>query len=178
MVHVDGDERLEARQGRLLRRDLAAARRYRHRRRGDASRRSRRCSSPARTCAPSCSPIPPVMYRMLQSVSRRLDIAPTGAAERTHARPGRRSVGAGSGHPFPPGRLRRRRRRQRSRRPADELLPLPPRHRPRGHLAPIPAPGGMFRRFPFFQRLLSWTKPHAQLPHDLARPTSATTGTA
>ena len=24
-----------------------------------------------------------------------------------------------------------------------------------------PAPGGMFRRFPFFQRLLSWTKPHA-----------------
>jgi thioredoxin reductase len=28
-----------------------------------------------------------------------------------------------------------------------------------------PAPGGMFRRFPFFQRLLSWTKPHAQLPH-------------
>ena len=29
-----------------------------------------------------------------------------------------------------------------------------------------PAPGGMFRRFPFFQRLLSWTKPHAQLAHD------------
>jgi thioredoxin reductase len=24
-----------------------------------------------------------------------------------------------------------------------------------------PAPGGMFRRWPFFQRLLSWTKPHA-----------------
>lgn len=24
-----------------------------------------------------------------------------------------------------------------------------------------PAPGGMFRRFPFFQRLLSWTKPYA-----------------
>ena len=24
-----------------------------------------------------------------------------------------------------------------------------------------PAPGGMFRRFPFFQRLISWTKPHA-----------------
>lgn len=24
----------------------------------------------------------------------------------------------------------------------------------------------MFRRFPFFQRLLSWTKPHAQLAHD------------
>lgn len=29
-----------------------------------------------------------------------------------------------------------------------------------------PAPGGMFRRFPFFQRLLSWTKPYAQLAHD------------
>jgi thioredoxin reductase len=28
-----------------------------------------------------------------------------------------------------------------------------------------PAPGGMFRQFPFFQRLLSWTKPHTQLPH-------------
>ena len=27
-----------------------------------------------------------------------------------------------------------------------------------------PAPGGMFRRFPFFQRLLSWTKPHAPYP--------------
>jgi thioredoxin reductase len=28
-----------------------------------------------------------------------------------------------------------------------------------------PAPGGMFRHFPFFQRLLSWTKPHARLAH-------------
>ena len=28
-----------------------------------------------------------------------------------------------------------------------------------------PAPGGMFRQFPFFQRLLSWTKPHAQHDH-------------
>ena len=28
-----------------------------------------------------------------------------------------------------------------------------------------PAPGGMFRRFPFFQRLLSWTKPYAPVPH-------------
>ncbi len=27
-----------------------------------------------------------------------------------------------------------------------------------------PAPGGMFRRFPFFQRLLSWTKPYAPHP--------------
>ncbi len=29
-----------------------------------------------------------------------------------------------------------------------------------------PAPGGMFRRWPFFQRLLSWTKPHAPVPRD------------
>ncbi len=29
-----------------------------------------------------------------------------------------------------------------------------------------PAPGGMFLRFPFFQRLLSWTKPHAPFAHD------------
>lgn len=28
-------------------------------------------------------------------------------------------------------------------------------------LSEDPAPGGMFRRWPFFQRLLSWTKPHA-----------------
>ena len=27
-----------------------------------------------------------------------------------------------------------------------------------------PSPGGMFRRWPFFQRLLSWTKPHAPAP--------------
>jgi thioredoxin reductase len=27
------------------------------------------------------------------------------------------------------------------------------------------APGGMFRRWPFFQRLLSWTKPFAPVPH-------------
>lgn len=29
-----------------------------------------------------------------------------------------------------------------------------------------PGPGGMFRRFPFFQRLLSWTKPYAPYPRD------------
>jgi thioredoxin reductase len=29
-----------------------------------------------------------------------------------------------------------------------------------------PSPGGMFRRFPFFQRLLSWTKPFAPVPRD------------
>lgn len=28
-----------------------------------------------------------------------------------------------------------------------------------------PAPGGMFRQFPFFQRLLSWTKPHTAFAH-------------
>ncbi len=29
-----------------------------------------------------------------------------------------------------------------------------------------PSPGGMFRRFPFFQRLLSWTKPYAPVARD------------
>ena len=29
-----------------------------------------------------------------------------------------------------------------------------------------PLPGGMFRRFPFFQRLLSWTKPYGPVPRD------------
>jgi thioredoxin reductase len=29
-----------------------------------------------------------------------------------------------------------------------------------------PAPGGMFRRWPFFQRLLSWTKPYAPVERD------------
>jgi thioredoxin reductase len=31
-----------------------------------------------------------------------------------------------------------------------------------------PAPGGMFRRWPFFQRLLSWTKPYAPVDHGTA----------
>ncbi|HEX7346808.1 MAG TPA: NAD(P)-binding domain-containing protein, partial [Candidatus Limnocylindrales bacterium] len=31
-------------------------------------------------------------------------------------------------------------------------------------LSEDPSPGGMFRRWPFFQRLLSWTKPHAPMP--------------
>lgn len=31
-------------------------------------------------------------------------------------------------------------------------------------LSSDPSPGGMFRRWPFFQRLLSWTKPHAPVP--------------
>lgn len=30
-----------------------------------------------------------------------------------------------------------------------------------------PSAGGMFRRFPFFQRLLSWTKPYAPCPRDV-----------
>lgn len=29
-----------------------------------------------------------------------------------------------------------------------------------------PSPGGMFRRYPFFQRLLSWTKPYGPVPRD------------
>jgi len=33
-------------------------------------------------------------------------------------------------------------------------------------LSADPGPGGMFRRFPFFQRLLSWTKPYGPVPRD------------
>lgn len=32
---------------------------------------------------------------------------------------------------------------------------------PHAVISEDPSPGGMFRRWPFFQRLLSWTKPHA-----------------
>ena len=40
------------------------------------------------------------------------------------------------------------------------------RHRGIEHavISADPSPGGMFRRFPFFQRLLSWTKPYAPVP--------------
>lgn len=41
------------------------------------------------------------------------------------------------------------------------------RHRvPHAVLSADPAPGGMFRRWPFFQRLLSWTKPYAPEARD------------
>ena len=39
-------------------------------------------------------------------------------------------------------------------------------------------PGGMFRRWPFFQRLLSWTKPYRPGHRARRAATSATTGTA
>lgn len=37
---------------------------------------------------------------------------------------------------------------------------------PHAVLSRDPSAGGMFRRFPFFQRLLSWTKPYAPAPRD------------
>jgi thioredoxin reductase len=37
---------------------------------------------------------------------------------------------------------------------------------PHAVISADPAPGGMFRRWPFFQRLLSWTKPFAPAQHD------------
>ena len=40
---------------------------------------------------------------------------------------------------------------------------------PHAVLSADPVPGGMFRRWPFFQRLLSWTKPHAPARARLAR---------
>ena len=52
-----------------------------------------------------------------------------------------------------------------------------PLRRPARRPVRRPAAGGMFRKWPFFQRLLSWTKPYA--PEERPRAsTSATTGTA
>ena len=143
-----------------------------------ADARSARCSSPVRTCAPSCSPIPPVMYRMLQAVSRRLATRESPGLGRTVPDPGERARWTGGSRAtLPAGRLRRRRRRQRARRPPDELLPVPPRHRPRRHLGrPVAraACSGASRsssdcsRGP--SRTRSWRTTRAS--------TSATTGTA
>ena len=52
------------------------------------------------------------------------------------------------------------RHRQRSRRPAG-LVRLKHYGVQHAVLSADPSPGGMFRRWPFFQRLLSWTKPYA-----------------
>ena len=122
-------------------------------RRSPTSSRSGRCAAsswPGPRSRPSWSAIPRVMYRMLQALG-----APP---------PEREPVAELSERPFPPGdypvvvvgsgpgglqvsySLRRLRRR--------------PRRRSR----PTTSPAGMFRRWPFFQRLLSWTKPYAPVP--------------
>ena len=54
-----------------------------------------------------------------------------------------------------------RRHRQRARRAPGLVLAAAARRAATRSSRPIRSPGGMFRRWPFFQRLLSWTKPHA-----------------
>ena len=92
----------QAGQGRLLRRDLPAARRAGRRRRRDAESRSRRCSWPVPTCAPSCSPI----RRSCTACSSRSAAgwsAPIAAAEAGHMAVDPSSTAASSERPFPPG---------------------------------------------------------------------------
>ena len=66
--------------------------------------------------------------------------------------------------PFPPGRVPGDRRRLRPRRAAAVVRAAGARRRARGASRRDAGPGGMFRRWPFFQRLLSWTKPYAPGP--------------
>ena len=102
---------------------------------------------------------------MLQSVSA-LDsrTGATGAPDRTRADD--RQPGSANARPFPPGDYPRRRRRQRAGRPPGRATTCAGSGIEHAVISADPSPGGMFRRFPFFQRLLSWTKPYAPLPHD------------
>ena len=98
---------------------------------------------------------PSVMYRMLQ--------------EQTAPRCGTPTDGAASGAALPARRLPARRRRQRPGRPAGQLLRCGASASSTPSSRPTTGPGGMFLRFPFFQRLLSWTKPYAPVPRGDAR---------
>ena len=111
------------------------------------------------------------MFRMLQSVAvacalRQPRTQPTvaGAVDRTTPFPpgDYPVVVVGSG----PGGIQ------------TSLLPAPARASSTRSSRPTRRPGGMFRRFPFFQRLLSWTKPYAPVPRTTRASTSGTTGTA
>ncbi len=99
---------------------------------------------------------PPVMYRMLKAVAMRLRNANRMAHSRWRS---------WNERPFPPGDY-----------PVVVVGSGPGglqasyylRHLGIEHavISADPAPGGMFRRFPFFQRLLSWTKPYGPVPRD------------
>ena len=106
-----------------------------------------------------------VMYRMLQSVSRRL----VARQSRADAKRARCRTQPGPSDPrgrFPPGDYPASSSsaagRAGSRRPTS-CSRLGIEH---AVISADPVPGGMFRRFPFFQRLLSWTKPYAGLARD------------
>ena len=111
------------------------------------------------------APIPTVMYRMLQAVAAAWHRATAGLGGSAGplARPGARI-----GRPFPPGDY-----------PVvvvgsgpgglQASYYLPRLGIDHAVISADPRPGGMFRRFPFFQRLLSWTKPYAPLAARPAR---------
>ena len=63
--------------------------------------------------------------------------------------------------PFPPGEYPVDRHRQRPRRAPGVVRRSEHYGVQHAVLSADPSPGGMFRRWPFFQRLLSWTKPYA-----------------
>ena len=107
------------------------------------ARRSRRSSSPIRG---SC----------------------TGCSRRRRAGCGPRTDG-GADPPVPARVLSGHRHRQRTRRAPGLVLAARSRACAHAVLSADPAPGGMFRRWPFFQRLLSWTKPYAPVARGHAR---------
>ena len=139
--------------GRLLRRGLDPARRAADRRRRRVTpvelprdRRAPRSSRSSSTTRGSCT-----------GCSRR---RPAGCATRTAggAEAWRDRVRRS---PLPARRVPGHRHRQRARAGSRSRTGL--RHYGIEHavLSADPAPGGMFRSWPFFQRLLSWTKPYA-----------------
>ena len=171
-IRIDGEERARLSQGRLLRRDV------------DPARASRRwptswplasctcCTSAARSwrlpARPPAGHVPDAQDRRPAARQRQPDANLTVAG----------GLVVGRRPSLPAGRLPGRRRRQRAGRAADQLLPAPAGHRARASSRPTRSPGGMFRRFPFFQRLLSWTKPYAPVARERRASTSGTTGTA
>ena len=145
-ISIDGEARWTLGAGRLLRRDLRPDRRAAdRRRRRDEAPALRGRAGPGVRAVPARAPavpLPPAPGR-----------GATGCATRSHG---------GSRRPAVPARrLRRRRRRQRPGRAPDELRACARSAIRHAVLSADDAPGGMFRRFPVFERLITWTKPDA-----------------
>jgi thioredoxin reductase len=93
------------------------------------------------------------------------ELSQSGGAGSPDGSPGGRGDGSGDPRPFPPGDY-----------PIvvvgsgpgaiQVAYSLRRRGVPHAVISADPSPGGMFRRWPFFQRLLSWTKPFAPVEHD------------